>query len=44
MRIIATVFKLSLEEGIFPLEWNEATLILLFKKKVRETIHIITDQ
>ena len=33
---LATVFNLSLEEGIVPLEWKEANIIPLFKK-VRET-------
>ena len=32
---LATVFNLSLEEGIVPLEWKEANIIPLFKK-VRE--------
>ena len=31
---LATVFNLSLEEGIVPLEWKEANIIPLFKKKV----------
>ena len=29
---LATVFNLSLEEGIVPLEWKEANIIPLFKK------------
>ena len=33
--LLATVFNLSLEEGIVPLEWKEANLILLFKKGSR---------
>ena len=37
---LATVFNLSLEEGIVPLEWKEAKIIPLFKtrfeKQVRE--------
>ena len=35
----ATVFNLSLEEGIVPLEWKEANIIPLlkrFEKQVRE--------
>ena len=31
------VFNLSLQEGIVPLEWKEAYIIPLFKKKVQET-------
>ena len=41
---LATVFNLSLEEGIVPLEWKEANIIQLFKKKVRETNQRTTDQ
>ena len=37
---LATVFSLSLEEGIVPLEWKEANIIPIFKtrfeKQVRE--------
>ena len=29
---LATVFNLSLEEGLVPLEWKEANIIPLFKK------------
>ena len=29
---LVTVFNLSLEEGIVPLEWKEANIIPLFKK------------
>ncbi|KAK2147931.1 hypothetical protein NP493_3311g00001 [Ridgeia piscesae] len=32
---LATVFNLSLEEGIVPLEWKEANIIILFKKGSR---------
>ena len=28
--LLATVFKLSLDEGVVPLEWKEANIILLF--------------
>ena len=31
----ATVFNLSLEEGVVPLEWKEAIIIPLFKKGLR---------
>ena len=40
---LATVFNLSLEEGIVPLEWKEANIIPLFKK-VRETSQRTIDQ
>ncbi|KAK2184578.1 hypothetical protein NP493_260g04038 [Ridgeia piscesae] len=30
--LLATVFNLSLEEGVVPLEWKEANIIPLFKK------------
>ena len=33
--LLATVFNLSLEEGIVPLEWKEANIIPLFKKGSR---------
>ena len=32
---LATVFNLSLEQGIVPLEWKEANIIPLFKKGSR---------
>ena len=32
---LVTVFNLSLEEGIVPLEWKEANIIPLFKKGSR---------
>ena len=32
---LATMFNLSLEEGIVPLEWKEANIISLFKKGSR---------
>ena len=32
---LTTVFNLSLEEGIVPLEWKEANIIPLFKKGSR---------
>ena len=34
---LAHVFNMSLHEGIVPLEWKEANIIPLFKKKVQET-------
>ena len=40
---LATVFNLSLEEGIVPSEWKEANIIPLFKK-VRETSQRTIDQ
>ena len=30
---LATVFNLSIEEGVVPLEWKETNIILLFNKK-----------
>ena len=33
---LATVFNLSLNEGIVLLEWKEANIILLFKKGPRK--------
>ena len=33
--LLATVFNLSLEEGVVPLEWKEASIIPLFKKGSR---------
>ena len=35
---LATVFNLSLEEGIVPLEWKEANIIPLFKKGSRHKL------
>ena len=35
---LATVFYLSLEEGIVPLVWKEANIIPLFKKKVKKQV------
>ena len=32
---LATVFILSLEEGIVPIEWKEANIVPLFKKGLR---------
>ena len=32
---LATVFNLSVEEGVVPLEWKEANIIPLFKKESR---------
>ena len=32
---IATVFNLSMEEGVAPLDWKEANIIPLFKKRSR---------
>ena len=40
---LATVFNLSLEDGIVPLKWIEQTLYH-YLKKVRETSQIIIDQ
>ena len=40
---LATMFNLSLEEGIVPLEWKEANIIPLFKK-VQETSQRTIDQ
>ena len=40
---IATVFNLSLEEGMVPLQWKEANIIPLFKK-VQETSQRTIDQ
>ena len=34
---LAQVFNMSLQEGIVSLEWKEANIIPLFKKKVQET-------
>ena len=39
---LATVFSLSLEEGIVPLEWKEA--LYHYLKKVRETSQRTIDQ
>ena len=33
--LLPTVFNLSLEEGVVPLEWKEANIIPLFKKGLR---------
>ena len=33
--LLATVLNLSLEEGVVPLEWKEANIIPLFKKRSR---------
>ena len=35
---LATVFNLSLEEGIVPLEWKEANIIPLFKKRFKKQV------
>ena len=34
---LATVFNLSLEEGVVPLEWKEAN-IPLFKKRIKKQV------
>ena len=34
----ATVFNLLLEEGIVPLEWKEANIIQLFKKRFEKQV------
>ena len=34
---LAHVFNMSLQEEIVPLEWKEANIMHLFKKKVQET-------
>ena len=42
---LATVFNLSLEEGIVPLEWKEANLIPLFKKRFeKQVIELYTSE
>ena len=33
--LLASVFNLSLQEGVVPFEWKEANIILLFKKGSR---------
>jgi len=33
---LATVFNMSLEEGVVPLQWNEANVIPMFKKDSKE--------
>ena len=38
---LATVFSLSLEEGIVPLEWKEANTIPLFKKRSLIKDHLV---
>ena len=35
---LATVFNVSLEEGIVPLEWKEANIIPLFKKRFEKQV------
>ena len=35
---LATVFNLSLEEGIVPLEWKEANIIPLFKNRFKKQV------
>ena len=35
---LAHVFNMSLEEGIVPLEWKEANIIPLFKKKFKKQV------
>ena len=41
---LATVFNLSLEEGIVPLEWKEANIKSLFFFKGQETSQRTIDQ
>ena len=35
---LATVFNLSLEEGVVPLEWEEANIIPLFIKRIKKQV------
>ena len=35
---LAHVFNMSLQEGIVPLEWNEANIIPLFKKRFKKQV------
>ena len=35
---LATVLKLSLEEGVVPLEWKGANIIPLFKKRTKKQV------
>ena len=41
---LATVFNLSLEEGVVPLEWKEVNVIPLFLKLFCETSQRTIDQ
>ena len=41
---LATMFNLSLEEGLVPLKWKETNIIPLFFFKVRETSQRTIDQ
>ena len=41
---LATMFNLSVEEGVVPLEWKEANILQLFKTKVPETSQRTTYQ
>ena len=36
--LATTVFNLSLEEGIVPLEWKKANIIPLFKKRFEKQV------
>ena len=35
---LPTVFDLSLEEGVVPLEWKETNIILLFQKRFEKQV------
>ena len=35
---LATVFNLSLAEGVVPLEWKKANMIALFKKRIKKHV------
>ena len=35
---LAHVFNMSLQEGIVPLEWKEANIIPLFKKRIKKQV------
>ncbi len=35
---LAHVFNMSLQEGIVPLEWKEANIIPLFKKRFKKQV------
>ena len=35
---LATVFNLSIKEGVVPLEWKEANIIPLFKKRIKKQV------
>ena len=41
---LARLFNLSLEEGVVPVEWKEANIILLFKKDSRNKTELQTSE